>query len=126
MTFQASVIITSICEKSGELGCNAKQFKNVHEGEGISAFWRLLGLSEEECATVTVEEHLPNNLPAVNEPFENIAAQLNTICEIDEHCSIQLISSRQLPKFSLLHPKKVVGIFLLRGRKSTCHLAQRL
>ncbi|VDK71381.1 unnamed protein product [Litomosoides sigmodontis] len=103
---KAAVIVTSICEKNGELGCNAKQFENVHEGEGVSAFWRLLGLNEEECATVTVEEFLSSNLPTVNEPFENIAAQTNTIYEVDEHYNMQLISSSQLPKFSLLHPKK--------------------
>ncbi|KAL3997961.1 Villin headpiece domain family protein [Acanthocheilonema viteae] len=103
---KAARIITSICEKNGELGCNAKQFENVHEGEGIDEFWRLVGLNEGECEAVTIKEHVPDNLLTLNEPFENIAAQMNTIYEIDEHYNRQRISSGQLPKFSLLHPKK--------------------
>ncbi|CAG9539227.1 unnamed protein product [Cercopithifilaria johnstoni] len=103
---KAAVIITSICEKNGELGCNAKQFENVNERAGVDAFWRLLGLNKKEYEAVINEEYVPDNLLTLNEPFENIAAQMNTIYEIDEHYNIQRISSGQLPKFSLLHPKK--------------------
>lgn len=89
------------------MGCNAKHFENVHEGVGIGAFWRLLGLNEEECESIITEEYVPDNLLTLNEPFQNIAAQMNTIYEVDEHYDIQHISSGQIPKFSLLHPKKV-------------------
>uniref|UniRef100_A0A1I7VVA6 HP domain-containing protein n=1 Tax=Loa loa TaxID=7209 RepID=A0A1I7VVA6_LOALO len=102
----AAIIITNICEKNGELGCNAKHFENVLEGVETGAFWRLLGLNEGECEAVVTEDYVPDSLLALNEPFENIAARVNTIYEVDEHCGIQRISSGQLPKFSILHPKK--------------------
>ncbi|EFO17951.2 hypothetical protein LOAG_10546 [Loa loa] len=103
---KAAIIITNICEKNGELGCNAKHFENVLEGVETGAFWRLLGLNEGECEAVVTEDYVPDSLLALNEPFENIAARVNTIYEVDEHCGIQRISSGQLPKFSILHPKK--------------------
>uniref|UniRef100_A0A0R3RS89 HP domain-containing protein n=1 Tax=Elaeophora elaphi TaxID=1147741 RepID=A0A0R3RS89_9BILA len=103
---KAAIIVTSICEKNGELGCSAKRFENVHEGVSIDVFWRLLGLDDGECETVTSEEYVPDSLLALSEPFESIAAQVNGIYEVDEHYDVQRISSRQLPKFSFLHPSK--------------------
>lgn len=95
------------------MGCSAKEFENVHEGIGVDAFWRSLGLNEEECKAVITGEYIPDNLVTLSEPFENIAAQMNTIYEVDEHYNIQRISSGQPPKFSLLHPKKVISFLLL-------------
>ncbi|VDK62998.1 unnamed protein product [Onchocerca ochengi] len=103
---KAAIIITNICEKNGELGCSAKHYENVHE-ENISEFWRLLGMNEEDCKLV-LEEYVPDDLLALNEPFENIAAEMNTIYEIDEHYDIQRISSGQILKFSMLHPEKIL------------------
>ncbi|VIO96596.1 Uncharacterized protein BM_BM2146 [Brugia malayi] len=71
----AAIISTSICERNDKLGCSARHFENVHEGIGTGAFWRLLGLSEEECEDATREEYVPENLLILDKPFENIAAQ---------------------------------------------------
>nr|CTP81712.1 BMA-VILN-1 [Brugia malayi] len=84
----AAIISTSICERNDKLGCSARHFENVHEGIGTGAFWRLLGLSEEECEDATREEYVPENLLILDKPFENIAAQrtkpLNVVIGLDQ------------------------------------------
>uniref|UniRef100_A0AAF5PZC5 Gelsolin-like domain-containing protein n=1 Tax=Wuchereria bancrofti TaxID=6293 RepID=A0AAF5PZC5_WUCBA len=72
---KAAIIITSICERNDELGCSARHFENVHEGIGTGAFWRLLGLSEEECEDAARGEYVPENVLILDKQFENIAAQ---------------------------------------------------
>uniref|UniRef100_A0A915Q252 HP domain-containing protein n=1 Tax=Setaria digitata TaxID=48799 RepID=A0A915Q252_9BILA len=81
---KAAVITARICEKNGELRCNTKHFENVHEGMGVDEFWRLLGWNQAEP-----EQCAPDDLLVLNEPFENVAAQVNAIYEVDEQCTIR-------------------------------------
>ncbi|VDM98642.1 unnamed protein product [Thelazia callipaeda] len=103
---KALIITTSICEKNGELGCKVKHCENVHEGKGVREFWHLLGLNEIEIDGNIRGEYVPDNLLTLSEPFESLAAQVNTIYEVNEQHIMKQISTAEVPKLSFLHPNK--------------------
>uniref|UniRef100_A0A183DIK2 Biliverdin-producing heme oxygenase n=1 Tax=Gongylonema pulchrum TaxID=637853 RepID=A0A183DIK2_9BILA len=91
---QAAVITRSICDKTGELGCHARHFEAVHEGSGTAEFWRLLGL---DIGKIKVpKEYVPDNLLDLCEPFENVAARLNTVYEVSKDYALHRISEAEM------------------------------
>ncbi|VDK62175.1 unnamed protein product [Gongylonema pulchrum] len=87
------------------MGCHARHFEAVHEGSGAAEFWRLLGLGVGK--TKVPKEYVPDNLLDLCEPFENVAARLNTVYEVSKDYALHRISETEMPKYSMLHPEKV-------------------